>query len=146
MPITNSDGSIVGMLFIGQNRQMILEFIYAMSKSIFYNGIVFCLIMAAVSFFLIKPVASAIKDLSNEVNRFANGELKIHCKVPKINKNDELGILADSVNNLASKFGEIIRAVQIQSGVLSEKSNKLRQIVDRRMRQVLRKLPQVWQM
>ena len=146
MPLTNSDGSIVGMLFIGQNRQMILEFIYAMSKSIFYNGIVFCLIMAAVSFFLIKPVASAIKDLSNEVNRFANGELKIHCKVPKINKNDELGILADSVNNLASKFGEIIRAVQIQSGVLSEKSNKLRQIVDRRMRQVLRKLPQVWQM
>lgn len=64
MPLTNSDGSIVGMLFIGQERQMIREFIYSVSQSIFYNGIVFCLIMAAVSIFLIKPIASTIKDLS----------------------------------------------------------------------------------
>lgn len=129
MPLTNSDGSIVGMLFVGQERQMILEFIYEMSKSIFYNGIVFCLIVAAVSLFLIKLIASAIKDLSNEVNKFANGELDIRCKVPKINKNDELGILADSVNNLASRFGEIIRGIQEQSGVLSEESKKLAHIV-----------------
>lgn len=130
MPLTNSDGSIVGMLFIGQERQMIREFIYSVSQSIFYNGIVFCLIVAAVSFFLIKPIASTIKDLSNEVNKFANGELDIRCKVPKINKNDELGTLADSVNNLASKFGEIIKSVQLQSEVLSDGSDKLRQVVN----------------
>lgn len=130
MPLTNSDGSIVGMLFIGQDRQVIREFMYAMSQSIFYNGIVFCLIVAAVSFFLVKPIASTIKDLSNEVNKFANGKLDICCKVPKINKNDELGTLVDSVNNLASKFGEIIKSVQLQSGVLSDGSDKLRQVVD----------------
>ena len=130
MPLTNSDGSIVGMLFIGQDRQVIREFMYAMSQSIFYNGIIFCLIVAAVSFFLVKPIASTIKDLSNKVNKFANGKLDICCKVPKINKNDELGTLADSVNNLASKFGELIKSVQLQSGVLSDGSDKLRQVVD----------------
>ncbi len=130
MPLTNSDGSIVGMLFIGQERQLIREFIYALCESIFYNGIVFCLIMIAVSFFLIKPIVTTIKGLSAELEKFSNGELDIHCKVPKINKNDELGILADSVNNLAFKFGEIIRAVQLQSGVLSEESEKLVQIAD----------------
>lgn len=130
MPLTNSDGSIVGMLFIGQERQLIREFIYALCESIFYNGIVFCLIMIAVSFFLIKPIVTTIKGLSAELEKFSNGELDIQCKVPKINKNDELGILADSVNNLAFKFGEIIRAVQLQSGVLSEESEKLVQIAD----------------
>ena len=130
MPLTNSDGSIVGMLFIGQERQLIREFMYALCRSIFYNGIVFCLIMIAVSFFLIKPIVTTIKGLSAELEKFSNGELDIHCKVPKINKNDELGILADSVNNLAFKFGEIIRAVQLQSGVLSEESEKLVQIAD----------------
>lgn len=130
MPLTNSDGSIVGMLFIGQERQLIREFMYALCRSIFYNGIVFCLIMIAVSFFLVKPIVTTIKGLSAELEKFSNGELDIHCKVPKINKNDELGILADSVNNLAFKFGEIIRAVQLQSGVLSEESEKLVQIAD----------------
>lgn len=130
MPLTNSDGSIVGMLFIGQERQLIRESIYALCRSILYNGIVFCLIMIAVSFFLIKPIVTTIKGLSAELEKFSNGELDIHCKVPKINKNDELGILADSVNNLAFKFGEIIRSVQEQSGVLSEESEKLVQIAD----------------
>lgn len=130
MPLTNSDGSIVGMLFIGQERQLIREFMYALCRSILYNGIVFCLIMIAVSFFLIKPIVTTIKGLSAELEKFSNGELDIHCKVPKINKNDELGILADSVNNLAFKFGEIIRSVQEQSGVLSEESEKLVQIAD----------------
>lgn len=130
MPLTNSDGSIVGMLFIGQERQLIREFMYALCRSIFYNGIVFCLIMIAVSFFLIKPIVTTIKGLSAELEKFSNGELDIHCKVPKINKNDELGILADSVNNLAFKFGEIIRSVQEQSGVLLEESEKLVQIAD----------------
>lgn len=130
MPLTNSDGSIVGMLFIGQERQLIREFMYALCRSIFYNGIVFCLIMIAVSFFLIKPIVTTIKGLSAELEKFSNGELDIQCKVPKINKNDELGILADSVNNLAFKFGEIIRSVQEQSGVLSEESEKLVQIAD----------------
>lgn len=130
MPLTNSDGSIVGMLFIGQERQLIREFMYALCRSIFYNGIVFCLIMIAVSFFLIKPIVTTIKGLSAELEKFSDGELDIQCKVPKINKNDELGILADSVNNLAFKFGEIIRAVQLQSGVLSEESEKLVQIAD----------------
>lgn len=130
MPLTNSDGSIVGMLFIGQERQLIREFIYALCRSILYNGIVFCLIMIAVSFFLVKPIVTTIKGLSAELEKFSNGELDIQCKVPKINKNDELGILADSVNNLAFKFGEIIRAVQLQSGVLSEESEKLVQIAD----------------
>lgn len=130
MPLTNSDGSIVGMLFIGQERQLIREFIYALCRSILYNGIVFCLIMIAVSFFLIKPIVTTIKGLSAELEKFSNGELDIHCKVPKINKYDELGILADSVNNLAFKFGEIIRSVQEQSGVLSEESEKLVQIAD----------------
>lgn len=130
MPLTNSDGSIVGMLFIGQERQLIREFMYALCRSILYNGIIFCLIMIAVSFFLIKPIVTTIKGLSAKLEKFSNGELDIQCKVPKINKNDELGILADSVNNLAFKFGEIIRAVQLQSGVLSEESGKLRQVVD----------------
>lgn len=130
MPLTNSDGSIVGMLFIGQERQLIREFMYALCRSIFYNGIVFCLIMIAVSFFLIKPIVTTIKGLSAELEKFSNGELDIQCKVPKINKNDELGILADSVNNLAFKFGEIIRSVQEQSGILSEESEKLVQIAD----------------
>lgn len=130
MPLTNSDGSIVGMLFIGQERQLIREFMYALCRSILYNGIVFCLIMIAVSFFLIKPIVTTIKGLSAELEKFSNGELDIHCKVPKINKNDELGILADSVNNLAFKFGEIIRSVQEQSGILSEESEKLVQIAD----------------
>lgn len=130
MPLTNSDGSIVGMLFIGQERQLIREFMYALCRSIFYNGIVFCLIIIAVSFFLIKPIVTTIKGLSAELEKFSNGELDIHCKVPKINKNDELGILADSVNNLAFKFGEIIRSVQEQSGVLLEESEKLVQIAD----------------
>lgn len=130
MPLTNSDGSIVGMLFIGQERQLIREFMYALCRSIFYNGIVFCLIMIAVSFFLVKPIVTTIKGLSAELEKFSNGELDIHCKVPKINKNDELGILADSVNNLAFKFGEIIRSVQEQSGILSEESEKLVQIAD----------------
>ena len=130
MPLTNSDGSIVGMLFIGQERQLIREFMYALCRSILYNGIVFCLIMIAVSFFLIKPIVTTIKGLSAELEKFSNGELDIQCKVPKINKNDELGILADSVNNLAFKFGEIIRSVQEQSGVLSEESEKLVQIAD----------------
>lgn len=91
MPLTNSDGSIVGMLFIGQERQLIREFMYALCRSIFYNGIVFCLIMIAVSFFLIKPIVTTIKGLSAELEKFSNGELDIQCKVPKINKNDELG-------------------------------------------------------
>lgn len=130
MPLTNSDGSIVGMLFIGQERQLIREFMYALCRSILYNGIVFCLIMIAVSFFLIKPIVTTIKGLSAELEKFSNGELDIQCKVPKINKNDELGILADSVNNLAFKFGEIIRSVQEQSGILSEESEKLVQIAD----------------
>lgn len=125
MPLTNSDGTIVGMLFIGQERQQIVDSIYAVNEAIFYNGLVFCVVMTVLSLLMIRPVVKTIWDLSVKLDRFAGGDMGVVCSVPRLCKNDELGVLADSVNHLAARFSAIIKDIQDQSGVLVAGSGKL---------------------
>ncbi len=129
MPLTNPDGTIVGMFFIGQEKEVILRSIYEVNISLLTGGVIFCLVIMFLSCILLKPIASAISSLSMGLNKFADGDLSIICNIPKINKNDELGILAYSINNLVCKFKGIMEGIQQQAGILSEDSKQLMNIV-----------------
>lgn len=130
MPLTNSDGSIAGILFVGQDRSDVYNATYGLNKSIFVPGVICLILVMIMSVLASKPVTDTIWQLSESVDKFANGSLDLRCKVPCINKNDELGILANSVNNLAKTFESIINSIKEQSDNLHDKECTLSNVVE----------------
>ena len=70
--------------------------------------------------FIIRP----IKDLSEEIERFASGDFTREIEV---NSRDELGILAEKMNHAQKKLGSVISEVMEAAGHLSVSSSSMKQ-------------------
>lgn len=128
MPLTNKDGSIVGMFFVGEKRQLITDSIYAVNSNIFYISIVILLFVILVSVFVSKPLVKIIITISNNISKMSDGELYVEYKVPSINKEDELGILASNTEKLSKSLISILTMITNQSDTLYDKSVELSNI------------------
>lgn len=136
LPLTNSDGSIVGMLFTGEKRQIISNSIYAVNRSIFLFCLVLIVIAMLISVFTAKPIVRVIKSISGEISKMADGDLSVSLSVPKINKQDELGSLADNAEILAKSLSDIIKEIINHANVLYDSSIQLAGISESNLKSV----------
>lgn len=91
-------------------------------------ALVVFVVAIVLSYFFMRSVIRPIKDLSEKVNSFGNGDLTVDFKT---NKNDEISIIAKELDSMANnlresliEFRNIGEKIEISSQSLSEISNK----------------------
>lgn len=127
-PLKNSDGSVVGMMFIGIPSVEVEGFITITLTTIFSAMIVIIIFIIVSNGFITLNLIKTITSCVDSVTTMELGYLKVEAKAGFFNKNDELGQLVRSINLMAIKFGDIIDIVNGNSEFLKEYSDNLSSI------------------
>ena len=103
-PVFMADGSRIGYLYLGFSLDTTSQIIHDTTRSIIYVTVI-CLCFGAILAFIVsksfsKPVLSMVQASS----KIGKGDLDIRLSV---NRKDELGVLAESVNQMAVNLSKI---------------------------------------
>ena len=125
IPLKDSNNSIIGMLFVGQETtvvdNLIKQLLASQTLSLLVIGVIFvftCLFFLKKLFITkLNAVTDRLKDISE-----GEGDLTVSLEVAS---NDELGELSESFNKFVSKIRDIIRDIKHISNELTDMSKQL---------------------
>lgn len=124
-PLTNSDGSIVGMFFVGVPSDNVNSLINSASLSVMLVVIFLlvgtCVVVLFIALNLIKTINSCV----NAVVTMEAGNLNVSAEVGFFDRGDELGMLAESINKMAGHFKSIIGDIKSGSNVMKGNADTL---------------------
>jgi two-component system, NtrC family, sensor kinase len=132
-PILSPDGSVIGILYIGELEQKYLDMrsrAVAVNLAVVLGG----MLLAMVIFFLvIRTILSPIGRLHAATKRLSDGDLTHRVEV---GSQDEIGELADSFNQMAEQLLQDQQEIQKSQGDL-KKSNRDQKIINRNYMEML---------
>lgn len=125
LPLTNSNGSIVGMFFVGVPSKSVNAAINDASTYVLGSVVILliatCIVVALVALNLIKT----IKNCVDAVVTMESGNLAVKAEVGFFDKGDELGLLAESINNMAGHFKSVIGNIRSSTDVMKGNADTL---------------------
>ena len=107
-PVTNSDGSIVGMAFAGKAKSKIDATITRVTVTMIILAVVLLGALMVVGFFLAHKTRVAMDAITSAVENVANGILTRDVPESLLVRTDELGTICESVNDLIHRLREVI--------------------------------------
>lgn len=125
VPLTNSDGSTVGMVFAGEPSQSIQEYIRSETIKISLVGIVFTLLIVLAGGVIAGNIANGIKDTEKAVRRLSEGDLQVSISTKAMKRKDELGKMSVAVNHLTRTLEEIVGNIKDSSDIILEQGYSL---------------------
>lgn len=124
-PLVNSDGSTVGMLFAGAPRSDVMNLVNSALLVILIGTVLLVIIDVIGVALLTTNLVKTINNCVDAVVTLESGALNAHAEVGFFNKNDELGLLAKSINSMAARFLNVTKQIRGSSNVMKENSDTL---------------------
>ncbi len=122
-PIKNSDGSVVGMFFVGVSTSDVDRDIRNAVTNVIVSLVILLIISAAAVLLVALNLIKAIHSCVDSVVTIESGDLNVHASTRFFNRKDELALLADSINSMAARFNHI-------TGEIKNSSNTMKSGVD----------------
>ncbi len=120
MPLKNSDGSIIGMLFVGKVSSNIDQFINSKVNTIIMFAIAMIIVFSIISFLVVKLLVRGIVVLEGILNKLEHGEFNVEIEDRWMKSKDEVGAIARALNNVIVRLRNVL-------GILSQVSDTLLQ-------------------
>ncbi|MBQ9302926.1 methyl-accepting chemotaxis protein, partial [Butyrivibrio sp.] len=125
LPLKNSDGSVVGMVFAGRDTTIVKANMNAALRSIIFTFIGFFLFNFGVARYLISTSSRSIRDIVSGLKNLEDGELNFYINDRTFNRKDELGIIAESSAMVRDKLQDVISATKKLSDDVTLSGEKL---------------------
>lgn len=125
LPLKNSDGSVVGMIFAGRDTSIMDINVKAAARAIIGTFVGFFLFNFGVARFLISRTTKSIRDIVNGLQQLEDGELSFYIHDRTYNRKDELGVIAASSAQVRDKLQDVISATKKLSEDVTESGIKL---------------------
>lgn len=120
MPLKNSDGSTIGMLFVGKVSSSINSFIDTKIQTIVFYSIAMIIAFIIISFFVVKIFVRGIVVLEEILKKLEYGEFNVKVEDKWLKSKDEIGAIARALNSVIIRLRNVL-------GILSEVSDTLLQ-------------------
>ncbi|WP_048057902.1 cache domain-containing protein [Methanothermococcus okinawensis] len=124
-PIKNSDGKIIGMLYVGMPEKPFIALQNSIKNSIFGVGILGLLIALMVSFVINDKITKPLKELKKGARTIGKGNYNFRVNV---NTNDEFGELAKAFNKMADEIRKSNEKLKKQAEELEKSYNELKEL------------------
>lgn len=124
-PLANGDGTVVGMMFVGRDGTEIKATINNMSIMLILISVVVIAALFGIGLWAIKKSSTAMNDIAESIKEFADGNLKAEIPTHLIKRNDELGTISESIQNLRDKLTDIIGTSVKLSGDVTSSGDRL---------------------
>ena len=125
VPIKNSNGEVIGMAFAGTVSSEQQAFIRERIIKVTILAVVIGLLGILYAVFTSVPVARSIRKTEEAIMELESGNLIAHMDEKVMRRNDELGAMARSVNNLKNRLFEIIGGIKKSSEILYSSGESL---------------------
>jgi len=125
VPLSNPDGSIVGMVFAGRNSMDVTNHIV--------KSVVLMIVIAVALIALIAGAGTAValkstkqmRTVADQIIGLADGDLKIEFDEKALDRPDEIGIIAESTKMLDQKLANVIGTTKTMSEELKNSGTEL---------------------
>ena len=125
MPLTNPDGSVVGMVFAGEPSEEVDSYI-EQKISIITGSAVFITVLAVLLIlFIALKIAKAIAGAEEAVDNLASGVLTYEVDPKILKRKDEIGDMARSVSTCTETLRKIVGDIQRYADEVLDSGDKL---------------------
>ncbi|MCR5627814.1 MAG: methyl-accepting chemotaxis protein [Lachnospiraceae bacterium] len=125
LPLKNSDGSIVGMLFTGRHSEDLNAHIRSVCILMVVIALVLVLVMLGIAMYLIKVNSVTVNSIVNTLSELADGNLGVEIDDKILARKDELGTIAEKTRDLDEKLIDIISTTKSLSERVSKSGDEL---------------------
>ena len=108
LPLKNDDGSIIGMIFTGRDATGVGREIMSIVTKIVIIAVIMIIISTLLGFLLSGIISKKMKKLAGAVTVIADGDLTVAVEDDLLQRNDEIGVIADAVNTLREQLAKVI--------------------------------------
>ncbi len=131
MPLANSDGSIVGMIFAGEPSSGIEAYIRNEIIQVTILNVVVILLGGIVIVGVSRRLSAAIRKEEAVIRQLAEGNLNVRVDDELKGRRDELGSIANALDNLITELSRILTHLKTSSGELLKSGQSLDEMAER---------------
>ncbi len=124
-PMTQTDGSIAGMVFAGRGVADVEAKIRSIILSMIFISIILTAILSVIGFIVANKTSVKMRAIADELGHLSLGQLKLSIDESSLARNDEIGLLADGAKTLSDKLGDVIRTTMDMSNKLKHSGAEL---------------------
>lgn len=128
IPLKNSDGSVVGMVFAGEPKTEIDEFIGEKVIQIVFIGIVAMLGAGVVGILFARTLSRFFVQIRDLLVRISTGDLNVTVSKKLLARTDEVGEMGHASENLVMKLKEIVTKLKASAGTVYDSGNNLEEM------------------
>ncbi|MCR5304146.1 MAG: methyl-accepting chemotaxis protein [Lachnospiraceae bacterium] len=125
VPLKNSDGSIVGMVFAGKPTETVSAAVRKSALTMIVVAVFVAVIIACLGLVVANNISKKMHSLSEEIESIAEGNLKTSLDPDLLKRNDELGAIAASLELLDAKLNDVIKKSKEMANQLQSASREL---------------------
>lgn len=131
MPLANTDGSVVGMIFAGEPSSGIETYIRSQVVQVTILNVIIILLGGILIIGFSRRLSAAIRKEENVIRQLAEGNLNIQVEDKLKGRGDELGSIANALDNLVSQLSRILNHLQDSSNELLKSGQSLDEMAER---------------
>ena len=124
-PLSNDDGTMVGMMFVGRNADSINATIYRVSGILVGVTVIVLIALLFIGISASKKGTAAMNLIADSIEVVAKGVLTEEIPDELLKRNDELGTIAESTEDLKNKLLDIIGTSASLSGKVTSSGDDL---------------------
>lgn len=128
VPLTNTDGSVVGAVFAGRPCADVTSFIYAKVFAMLAASVIVLLLCCVIGLIVATRMARAMMSTANALNDLSTGNLAIEVDPAVRKRKDELGQMGVALETLIEKLRAIVGGLKQSSDTLYSSGNSLDQM------------------
>jgi methyl-accepting chemotaxis protein len=125
LPIRNSDGSVVGMIFAGRSTEDVESNLSSAAMKMNAVSAVVLLISFIIGLTMLLVSKKIVKDVVSGREKLGNGDLSASFDSKNISRKDEFGDIVRSADGLKNKLNEVISATLALSGEVTKSGDSL---------------------
>lgn len=125
IPLTNPDGSVVGMVFAGTPKAGVDAKISSVSRIIIIIAVVFILAACIIAILISNGIISAIKSTQDVVDKLSDGDLTVKVDKKVISRKDEIGVVGRDIQDFIKRMREIISNIQASADNVNTSGEEL---------------------
>lgn len=130
IPMKNSDGSVVGMVFAGKPSEKVDTTIHKKTLGTLGISLILLVLAALAVLFMSNVLGKAVKRAGDMLNTLAQGNLSVQVDSKLLKRNDELGMMGRSLQELMDKLKNIIGELKKSADVLAKSGQEMNDLAD----------------
>ncbi len=128
-PINSSDGTVIGMLFIGLPKAVVQEDVIGLMKEVtFVTAILMIIATIAVLIFTKLVICSPLEKMKKRMELMAEGDLTFSIETNELKRADEFGDMARAMKNTTIAMKEMVEVIQANSKEIDQNAENLGQV------------------